>query len=254
MATGTDASPGTPLTVRRSDKLAASGMRRSRMIAFGQWTWARATPSSGDRAAHTSCPSSRRVLDTVSATLALSCTISTRATAVDGEDTDHCGQRPPGGQVAEKVRGPNQTLCRGAERCFMLYSPGFRRSFSRPTVVVCTSVGGCIEPNPRAARPRAARARSGDSPAAGEVQEKVRGRDQPRQRAGDAGRERWRPVVPRSRAPVAGARSQTAGYGRGRNRRIGEPSGSDVAMGRLLEVQGSLPFVRADGLHRQRQT
>ena len=79
---------------------------------------------------------------------------------------------------------------------FVLYSPALRPVFPVALVVVCTPVGGCIEPNPRAARPRAARARSGDSPAPGEIQEKVRGRHQSRQRADDAGRERTSPWFP----------------------------------------------------------
>ena len=68
----------------------------------------------------------------------------------------------------------------------MLYSAPLRPALSGFVLVVCTRVGGCLEPNPRAARPRAARARSGHSPASGEIQEKVRSRHQPGQRADDA--------------------------------------------------------------------
>ena len=73
--------------------------------------------------------------------------------------------------------------------------------YSSP-VVACTPVGGSVEPNPRAARPRAARARSGHSPAAGEIQEKVRGRHQPRPRAERCRSGRAVALVPGPRAAV----------------------------------------------------
>ena len=64
----------------------------------------------------------------------------------------------------------------------VLYFPAPPAGLGRPSdsSAAYPRVGGSIEPNPRAARARAARARSGHSPAAGEVQEEVRRRHQSR--------------------------------------------------------------------------
>src|SRR5688572_13244641 len=48
-----------------------------------------------------------------------------------------------------------------------------RRSISCYIQPICDPTGGFVEPNPPAARSRAARARSGDSPTPSEIQEKV---------------------------------------------------------------------------------
>ena len=140
----------------------------------------------------------------------------------------------------------------------MLYSRRLRQLFGgisagrRVWIPLCTRVGGCVEPNPRAARPRAARARSGHSPAAGEIQEKVRGRHQSRQRAERRPSAARRPGIPDLVLQSSEQEPQAARRRRGRDDRVGQPPRGDVAVGRLLAAARPVPPVRARGLGRQR--
>ena len=115
---------------------------------------------------------------------------------------------------------------------------------------LCTRVGGCLEPNPRAARPRAARARSGHSPASGEIQEKIRGRHQSRQRADGAGRRSAVAVVSRTSCSSRRTRAASCWRGRGGDRRVGEQPRGDVAVGGVLEAARAVPPLRAARIDR----
>src|SRR6185503_7774546 len=139
----------------------------------------------------------------------------------------------------------------------VLYSGPLGRSYGRscaarlPSLawlgvyaVVCRRVGGFVEPYPRAARARAARARSGYPPAPGEIQEKVRSRHQSGERADGA---RWAgrvTVVSGPGAAGVGAYAQARGRGRGRDLRIRESPRGDVAVENILQSECSVSFVR----------
>ena len=118
--------------------------------------------------------------------------------------------------------------------------------------VVCRRVGGFVEPHPRAARARAARARSGDPPAPGEIQEKVRSRHQSRQRADGAGRARPGAVVSGPGAAVVGAVAQAGRRGRGGDVRVGQSPRGDVAVGDVRQPAGAVSSLRAGLGRRQR--
>ncbi len=195
------------------------------MTACGRWVCARPSPSSAECAAQTSNPSRRSIRANSSVTLTSSSTIRTRALGALASRGGTGLIVVLGWGRVKCIRDRARDLTVWVAVAFVLYSGdsvGMSRPFGLPVLhvpaakaVACTRVGGSVEPHPRAACARAARARSGHPSASGKVQEKVRRCHQSRQRADGARRTARFSLVPGPCPAVRGADQEAAGRGRG---------------------------------------